>query len=712
MIWLYPGMLVGLAGCAAPILIHLLLRPRPRRQMFPALRLLRAAHAVSRHSRRLRHLLLLAARIVVLALIAAALARPVARGAAVAGAARAPTHAVFCLDDSASMNYRFAGRTYRENAVAWAESLIRDERRFPPGSRYLVLCGGGIEAPRWTPDRAAAARAIRQPPAGMHDRGVAPMLKTAAAALREATDGSKEVYLLTDMTAHAWSGQAVVTRDGEHSSDITYYVLDAGRSEHRNASLHLAGSRGAGATLALPGRPLTFDARITTGDESAEGVVEMWIDGALASRTERLRVEAKSQRDAAAASPPMTPGVHRVELRFDHGDALADDNSVFVAVEAAPRARVAVVAPDSDASESEEVRRVASLLAPSMLPRERVPFDVDVLPFEAPAREPLEAYRLVVWIEPPAPDAMMLARMRGWCESGGTLLIVCGPNMAEQNWSDMNGLGATPTGVETPRPPTAFAPRAEARDAPAGAELTGRVVSRYVTLQPVPQASVTRTFANGAPAIVETTIGSGRVVWWAFSLRTDWSDLGIRAAAVMIELHRLAAAVTPRERRAAHVYCDESARLYVGNAKEARIERVAPAVPVVSPAVAQVDGQGRVAPPTRFAGLYRVAANGDVVATYAVNLRPGETDGLRISDEDALGRFPRGAAMVIRDAADLESVASGASGERELTGDVLALLLGLLIVESLLTGRAGASFSGRRESRGATGAAGPAPSRR
>lgn len=671
--------------------------------MFPALRLLRAAHAVSRHSRRLRHLLLLAARIVVLGLIAAALARPVARGAAPGGAGRGATHAVFCIDDSASMSYRFAGRTHRENAAAWAESLIRDERRFAAGSRFLVLSGSGIESPRWTPDRGAAVRAIRQPPGGAHDRGVASMMQTAAAALREAGDGSTEVYLLTDMTSHAWSGFAVSQDD----AGVTYFVLDAGRPERRNAALHLLDRGQAAATAALPGRPMTFDARVTTGDEAAEGVIELWLDGMLASRSERLRVAANSQGDASIVSPPMTPGIHRVELRWDCGDALADDNSVFAAVEAAPRARVAVVAPDNNVTGHEEVRRMASLLAPSLLPRERLPFDVDELPFAALAREPLEAYRFIVWVEPPPPEAGVLARMRTWCEGGGTLLIVCGPNMAAQDWSEAAGLGAIPTGLETPQPATAFAPPSDVSDAAKGAELTGRVVSRYVTLQTAPQAAVTRAFADGAPAMVESVVGRGRIVWWAFSMRADWSDLGIRAAAIMIELHRLAAAAAPRERRAVQLRCDDHALLFVGNVKEARVERVAPAVPAAPPVALRIDERGHISPPTRFAGLYRVTAGNGEVATYAVNLRAGETEGRRLSDPDVLARFPRGSAMVVRDAADLESGASSAAGDRELTGDVLALLLALLLVESLLTGRASASFPRRQESSGAAGAAGP-----
>src|SRR4051794_26416656 len=104
--WLFPGMMYAAAAGAAPILIHLLLRPRPRRQVFPALRLLRASHMMPVRRQRLQHVLLLMVRTLLLLLIVAAVARPVWHGAWLAGSQRRPTAAVICLDDSASMNYR------------------------------------------------------------------------------------------------------------------------------------------------------------------------------------------------------------------------------------------------------------------------------------------------------------------------------------------------------------------------------------------------------------------------------------------------------------------------------------------------------------------------------------------------------------------------------------------------------------------------------
>ncbi|MEX1097905.1 MAG: BatA domain-containing protein [Planctomycetales bacterium] len=73
---IHPGILYGLGLAAIPIILHLLLRPKPKRLLFPALRLVQARRKTNVRRMRLRHLWLLLLRIAVLALIVLAIARP------------------------------------------------------------------------------------------------------------------------------------------------------------------------------------------------------------------------------------------------------------------------------------------------------------------------------------------------------------------------------------------------------------------------------------------------------------------------------------------------------------------------------------------------------------------------------------------------------------------------------------------------------------
>ncbi|HET6426119.1 MAG TPA: BatA and WFA domain-containing protein, partial [Planctomycetaceae bacterium] len=76
MSWLHPALLFGLVLTVVPIVLHLLLRARPKRLIFPALRLLQLRNRQNSRRLRLRHLWLLLLRMLVIAGLVFALSRP------------------------------------------------------------------------------------------------------------------------------------------------------------------------------------------------------------------------------------------------------------------------------------------------------------------------------------------------------------------------------------------------------------------------------------------------------------------------------------------------------------------------------------------------------------------------------------------------------------------------------------------------------------
>jgi hypothetical protein len=76
MSFLHPALLAGLALAAIPVLLHLLLRAKPKRLIFPALRLIQQRRRQNVRRMQLRHLWLLLLRMSVIALIVLAVSRP------------------------------------------------------------------------------------------------------------------------------------------------------------------------------------------------------------------------------------------------------------------------------------------------------------------------------------------------------------------------------------------------------------------------------------------------------------------------------------------------------------------------------------------------------------------------------------------------------------------------------------------------------------
>ncbi len=73
---LNPAILTGFALAAIPVLLHLLMRQRPKKLLFPALRLIQVRRKNNVRRLRLRHVWLLLLRVAVISLLVAAIARP------------------------------------------------------------------------------------------------------------------------------------------------------------------------------------------------------------------------------------------------------------------------------------------------------------------------------------------------------------------------------------------------------------------------------------------------------------------------------------------------------------------------------------------------------------------------------------------------------------------------------------------------------------
>ena len=87
------SLLAGTALIAVPIVLHLIMRRKPKLLEFPALRFIQQRADMNRRRLKLRHLLLLLLRAAAIALLAFALARPSVKFGTTAGSQEAPVAA-------------------------------------------------------------------------------------------------------------------------------------------------------------------------------------------------------------------------------------------------------------------------------------------------------------------------------------------------------------------------------------------------------------------------------------------------------------------------------------------------------------------------------------------------------------------------------------------------------------------------------------------
>ncbi|MDX9979578.1 MAG: BatA and WFA domain-containing protein, partial [Lentisphaeria bacterium] len=126
-VFTHPLFLFGALAAAVPLVLHLMNRQLPRRQLFPSIRFLRSARLPREGRRRLRDVALLILRMLALVCLAVALARPV-RPPAPGTAASDSREVVILLDASASMAGFGSAQRAREQLDALLAELPRSAR--------------------------------------------------------------------------------------------------------------------------------------------------------------------------------------------------------------------------------------------------------------------------------------------------------------------------------------------------------------------------------------------------------------------------------------------------------------------------------------------------------------------------------------------------------------------------------------------------------
>src|SRR6185437_3007556 len=212
MTFIHGYLLAGLLLVGVPVLLHLIMRQKPRHVSFPAFRFLRQRHLINRRKLRLQHLLLLLLRMGVIAALCLALARPRVAADRVAAlfSSERPVAAVLIFDTSASMEYSAAGRARLEEAKQRARELL-DE--MDAGSQIALLDSGddaGDGGTEWIAPALSQTRieSLRIRPAN------APLnrqIDRAVRLLEKVGEGDdpppRFLYLFSDRTRACWDAQ-------------------------------------------------------------------------------------------------------------------------------------------------------------------------------------------------------------------------------------------------------------------------------------------------------------------------------------------------------------------------------------------------------------------------------------------------------------------------------------------------------------------------
>ncbi len=680
--FLNPIYLFGLLSAAIPFLIYLWFRRRAKLVDFSALRFLMEAHRRSVRRIQLRQLILLILRALILALIAAAIARPILSGGLPGISSQAPTACVIILDNSYSMGYEgIRGRWFdlaKRKALEVLDSLRRGDRvsfilaSDHPDVRFSSLIQN--------PDEIRVE--IQNAKLSYRSTDILRSIEAANELLGQVKGGNKEIYLITDMRRNGWQdlegskielkGHLFILPIGEESPDNIAIT-----SVRFNRSI-------------LPVNiPVRMEVRVRNYSDApiSDAVLELSVDG-------------EKKRQMTISIPPgdevrkeityifRTPGYHFGWVQIS-GDRLGADNRRFFSRYVSGGVKALCV--------GDKISYLTYALNPSLgLIYEEsptvIPTSLTPERFEREINDiSLESYDLLVLGNGFNISRTAAARVVDYVENGGRLLIFLG---GENEVPDPRGLEsilpALPVQARGADPPLklgSFDRRHPALE-PFDQEMVSGSLSpdffNIYALKVKDEAENLMSFSDGTPAILERKAGLGEVVLLnGSSWNLNWTNLPLKPIFLPLVQQLVLYLVSPPQQMEAGV--GGRVILSVGGARSVKVSLISGGE--FPPISLPVNEEGEVEfDRTSTPGIYRIdpSPESGYSMYLSVNVPVGESD-LSEVDPKVISKAFGGNAVLIDSSSGVERQIRRMKRGTEMWGWLLAMALGLMVVETVLS---------------------------
>jgi len=724
-----PWLLGGLALAAIPLVIHLLHRRRYVEVDWAAMRFLLEATRKQSRRMRLENLILLILRTLVLLLLVLALARPLFDSGGMLMQSEQPVHRIMLIDESFSMQFnsdgpdrpldedqpRGDGTRFQLARRAVQETVERGRR----GDAWnLVRISGGapfavISQPSFQADTVLEEVERLSPSDSPGD--LAGALETVARLATELPDiPLKEVIVVSDLQGSMWSPGALAQKQRlreltkKIGASARVSLINVGGIDTRNTAITDLRTEGSSATI---DQPVLVRCAVRSFGSSAvrDQVIELLVDGRLVD-TRRIDVPAGVDFPVDFTHTFRTSGEHSIELHLQD-DALPVDNRRWLALPVREEIYVLLV----DGHRAGRARDSASFYVRTALDPTTLEESMGgIVRTQVVSEGELPSIRLTDYDATILCDVGLLTeREAGLLESfvrgGGGLIILPGEQTNPDSYNrrlHRDGEGILPARIGerilSPSPVDVFSfdPRGFThplvgvfRGNP-GVGLETTMTMRFLKLEPDDDAAVALWFSDGSPALVEKTVGAGRVVLAATGTDQRWSTWAIWAPAFVPMMHEAVYfSIAGRWKRR---------QLTVGEPILTTWSARGIDVPV---SVELPDGATRSLPvqdrselraasfdETDRAGIYEVSIGSPVNRNelFAVNVDVRESDLTPISRQDLQSELFREIDLTVRTSDDPEPAALTSTSETAVS--MLSRILGwtvllMILVEPLLAWR-------------------------
>jgi len=525
--------LAGIAFVALPIVLHLIMRRKPRRFEFPALQLVKRRHQTNSQRLRLRHLLLLLLRMLVIILLAIALSRPSIKLGGVLGSQESPVAAALVFDCSPRMEYRNDNITRLKAAEKLGLWLLT---QLPRESQIAVLDTRQGPA-TFQIDRGVARQRIERLTTIANSQPLTDVVDDALRLLAESELTRKEVYVFTDMAKSAWPADATsaIRAEAEKVPNVEVYVIDVGVKKPANFGLD---ELRLGDQVISANNSFSVQTKISSTRSGGRKTVEFYLLDAnrvpqkRSEQSVNLGENVSEQIEFRVGS--LDVGTHKGFVRIVGQDALPCDDTRFFTVDVKPAWNILVAAPRPEEDYSLFLTEAIAPLAFRRSGQAR--FECKIISLDRLRKFDLAPYSVVCLLDPTPLRPVIWQKLADFVSEGHGVAIFLGRNARPTspfNQPEAQELlpGKLTIQARFPEGNLHLSPRnlehpilAPFRVSEGAIPWSVFPVFRYWQLEKLASgAHVVVPFNNGQPALVERTLGRGHVLTMTTPV-SDWTD--------------------------------------------------------------------------------------------------------------------------------------------------------------------------------------------
>jgi len=515
-----PLLLWGLAAVTLPILIHRIAKKKPVVQKFSAVRLLLQSQQIMAKPRRLRHLLLLALRILAVVALVFMMARPVLMRPGVAPFHRDGAR-VLIFDNSFSMGYNEdRGQRYEIAKKALRETL--DDF----GGRIFLIPTAGTQTAKgaaWVQSREAQQYADTIPLA-FGGGNISSALQTAYQQLKNLRM-HRQIFIISDMAHSDWQDLDLTGFGNIPEADIILLRIGgAGRDPNFRIN-----------DIRLPDREVV--AGVATrlavtvsnlSDQADTRQVEIYLGD---RKVDQKAIALPTGQDATVYFEFLIekPGWQDGEIRLSP-DRLALDDVFYFTVKVFDKVNVLVIDGDPRASlKASESYFLLSALNPAAV--ERSPFKTRVITTDEMARADLRHYHAIFLLNVARPD---FSRLSSFLETGGPVFFFLGDRIVPEVY---NGFPLAPWQIrnridlgESPETIRPNGSRKESLNLLTGLADNLKRTSIQTYFKVEGTATSLLQLGNEDPLLLEAAAGDSKIYLFTSSADLAWNDLPLTAA--------------------------------------------------------------------------------------------------------------------------------------------------------------------------------------